>query len=115
MKNKSLEISSLIIQSIYGILCLVDIVLCLIFQNNYGSSIERTLTYAYFVLDFTCVLFVLPAMPIGIILNICALRKRRLEGIDHKSWLIWTILSPAIYVVCFLAAVIVFVATTGGV
>ncbi len=113
MKNKRLEISSLIIQSIYSILCLIDIVLCLVYRSNYDSSIGRTL--AYFVLDFTGVLFVLPAMLIGTILNFCALRKRRLDGMPRKGWIIWTILSPVVYIVCFLVALMVFVATTGGV
>ena len=113
MKNKSLEISSLIVQSIYGILCLIDIVLCLVYRSNYDSSIGHTL--AYFVLDFTGVLFVLPALLIGMILNFCALRKRRLEGMPRKAWMIWTILSPAVYIVCFLAALMVFIGTTGGV
>lgn len=113
MKIKKLEITSLILQSIYGILCLLDIVLCLVYWINYDSSIGHTL--AYFVLDFTGVLFVLPAMLIGTILNFCALRKRRLEGMPHKGWVIWTILSPVVYIVCFLAALMVFVATTGGV
>ena len=113
MKNKKLEISSLIVQGIYGILCLIDIVLCLVYQSNYDSSIGRTL--AYFVLDFTGVLFVLPAMPIGIILNICTLDKRRSNGAPCKGWMIWAILSPVVYIVCFFAAAIVFVATTGGV
>ena len=113
MKNKKLEISSLVVQIIYGILCLIDIVLCLVYRSSYDSSIGRTL--AYFVLDFTCVLFVLPAMPIGIILNICTLRKRRSNGVPRKGWMIWTILSPVVYIVCFFAAIMVFVATTGGV
>ena len=113
MKNKRIEISSLIVQCIYGILCLIDIILCLVYRGNYGSSYGRTL--AYFVLDYTCVLFFLPAMPVGIILNLCALSKRRLEGQSRKGWLAWTILSPVVFIACFLAAEMVFVATTGGV
>ncbi|MBQ9133146.1 MAG: hypothetical protein IJX64_01290 [Clostridia bacterium] len=113
MKNKKLEIVSLILPCVYGILCMVDIVLCLVYRSNYDSSIGRVL--AYFVLDFTGILFVLPAMPIGLVLNICALRKRRLEGMPDKGWMIWTILSPIVYIVCFLTAGVVFVATTGGV
>ena len=113
MKGKKLEVFSLIVQIIYSILCLIDIVLCFVIRSNYDNSIGRT--FAYFVLDYTGVLFVLPAMQIGLILNICTLRKRRLEGIPRKGWLIWTILSPMVYIVCFLAALMVFVATTGGV
>ena len=113
MKNKKLEISSFAVQCTYGILCLTDIILCLVYRSNYDRSYGRTL--AYFVLDYTGILFVLPAMPVGVILNLCALRKRRLDGRSCKGWLIWTILSPVVYIVCFLAAEIVFVATTGGV
>ncbi len=113
MKNKKIEIPSLIVQCMYGILCLIDIILCLVYRGNYDSSYGRTL--AYFVLDYTCVLFFLPAMPAGAILNLCALRKRRLEGQPYKGWLVWTILSPVVFIVCFLAAEMVFIATTGGV
>ena len=113
MRNKKLEISSLTLQSIYGILCIIDIVLCLVYQSNYDSSMGRTL--AYFLFDFTGLLFFLPAMPIGIILNICTLRKRLLAGIPRTGWLVYTILSPFIYIGCFLVTVIVFVVTTGGI
>ena len=113
MKNKKIEISSLIVQCIYGILCLIDIILCLVYRGNYDSYYGRTL--AYFVLDYTCVLFFLPAMPAAAILNLCALRKRQLESQPRKGWLVWTILSPVVFIVCCLVAVGVFVATTGGV
>jgi len=113
MKNKKIEILSLTAQCIYGILCLIDIILCLVYRANYNSSYGRTL--AHFVLNYTCVLFFLPAMPVGVMLNLCALRKRRLDGHPRKGWFAWTILSPIVFIVCFLAALMVFVTTTGGV
>lgn len=110
---KKLETASLILQCIYGSLCIIDVIVCLIYRCNFDGSIGRAL--AYFALDLTSVLFVLPAMPIGLVLNICALRKRRLEGIPRKRWMVWTVLSPVVYIVCCLVALTVFVATTGGV
>jgi len=113
MKNKKLEIASLVIQLIYGALCGVEIVLCLVLQRGCDPDFERSL--AFFVLDYTGFLLLLPAMPVGLILNICALRKRRQEGIPRKGWIIWTVLSPVMYILCFLTAIVFFVAATGGV
>lgn len=113
MKSKKLEILSIILQILYGIHSMSDIVLCFLCCYTSDDSIARTL--AYLALNLTGSLFVLPTMPIGIILNICALRKRKLEGIPRKEWMVYTILSPIIYIIFFLAAVIVFVSTTGGV
>ena len=113
MRNKKLEISSLAMQIIYAILCIIDIVLCFVSQSNYDSF--GGLTLANFLLDFTFVLFFLPAMPIGIILNICTLCKRKSAGLPRTGWLIYTIISPFIYIACFWVAVIVFVITTGGI
>ena len=113
MKNRKLEIASLIVQCVYGILCLTDILVCLIYHNNYDSSYGYTL--AYFALHFTCILGILPAMPIGILLNVCAHKKRKIECMPRKGWIIWSIVSPIIYIVFFLAALSCFVSTTGGV
>ena len=113
MENRKLEVFSLVLQGIYCVLCVTDIILCFVYRSNYSTPIGHAL--ACFVLNFTGALFLIPAMPIGMLLNILALRKRELKGISRKKWIIWTIFSPVIYVVCCMVTCIIFVATTGGV
>ena len=113
MKNKKLEIASVVVQGLYALLCAIDVVLCLVYQSNYDSAIGHAL--AYFALNFTGFLLLLPAMPIGLVLNVCAFFKRRAEGTPRKGFMIWTIFSPIFYIMCFLIAAITLVATTGGV
>lgn len=113
MRHKKLEISALAVQLVYGVLCLLDMVLCFVYLRHYDSSFGACL--AYFLLDFTCILFFLPAMPVGFVLNLCVLRKRRLADIPRGGWIIYTILSPIVYILCFLPALAAFMASTGGV
>jgi len=113
VKNKKPEASSLILQIVYGVLCLADILLCLVFHSNYDSAIGSTA--AQFCLWFTGVLFVFPFLPVGCILNVQILHKRRMANVPRKGWMVYAFLSPILYVVCFIAATCVFIATTGGV
>ena len=113
MKNKKLEIASLLVMFLYIILCVVDIVCCLVYRFNFESSFSYNL--AYFVRDFTFFLFFVPALPTGVVLSICAAFKEKPLSKPRKYWIIWTAVSPIIYIVFYCAVVVVFVFSTGGV
>lgn len=113
MKSRKTEIASIVLQSLYCVFCIIDIVFCIIYRRNYDNSVGNIC--ASFALDLTVILFLVPAMPICIALNISALNKRRAEGTAHRGWLAWTIISPIIYIVCCLISVGVLISMTGGV
>ena len=111
--KKYLKISSFILQGVYSAFCVLDIILCFIYYYNFDTSFGREC--AHLALDLSCILFFIPAMPIGIILNILAMPPKQLEQTERKRWIIWMIISPGIYLVVYFVAVCIFVATTGGV
>jgi len=113
MKKSKLEIASLILLGLYCAFCFINIVVCILYKNNFDNNFGTAC--AYLALDLTGILSFVPAMPIGVIFNIMALHKRRSRGIPRKGWLIWTIFSPLIYIVSWIISVCIFVAITGGV
>ena len=115
MKNKRLETASLCVQGIYSGLCVTDMVLCLTYVLNWDNELGRRC--ADIALGATVHLFFLliPVVLLSTILNLCALRERKLAQVPRGGWLVWTILCPAVYAVFWAAAGCVFVASTGGV
>lgn len=112
MRYKKLERASWILQGVYSALCLLSIALSLLCRYD-QPWLGRQMPD--FLMGLTCLLCLLPAMPIGVALNIYAARDRDAGGAPMKGSLIWSILSPVLYIACSLAAIIVFVACTGGV
>ena len=113
MKKKHLKMASFILQSIYCMGCIFDMILCLTYRNSFGTFFATQC--AHWALKLTGILFFVPAMPISFILNILAQPPKQSERTERRRWLIWTIISPVIYLVFFISAVCVFVATTGGI
>jgi len=113
MTKKYLRLSSFAVQGIYSILCILDVIICLIYKQNFDTALGSKC--AYWALDLTGILIMLPALPIGIILNILAMPPKQIETTNRKRWIIWMIISPCLYLLFFFFAVCVFVATTGGV
>jgi len=111
--KRYLKISSFILQGIYSAFCVLDIILCFIYHYNFNTSFGGEC--AHLALDISCILFFIPAMPIGILLNILAMPSKQSEQTERKRWIIWTIISPGIYLIFYLSAVCIFVAITGGV
>lgn len=113
MRKKYLKISSFILQGIYSAFCIFDIIICLIYYYNFDTYLGRKC--AYFALDLTGILFLIPAMPVGIILNLLAMPPTQPDKAERKRWMIWTIISPGIYLTFYVATVCIFIAVTGGV
>ena len=112
MKYKKLERASWILQGVYSALCLVSIALNLLCRYD-QSWIDRPMLD--FLMGLTCLSCLLPAMPIGVALNIYAARERDASGAPMRGSLIWSILSPILYIICSLAVIVAFASCTGGV
>lgn len=113
MTKKYLRLLSFAVQGIYNILCILDVILCLIYKYNFDTTLGSKC--AYWALDLTGILFLLPVLPIGIIINILAIPTKQTETTNRNCWIIWTIISPCLYLLFYFSAVCVFVATTGGI
>lgn len=111
MPKKYMKISSFILQGIYSAFCVLDMIICFVYKYNFDNALGTKC--ASLALDLTGILFLLPALPIGIILNILAMPPKQTEG--RKRWIIWTIISPCLYLIVYFTAVCVFIAITGGV
>ncbi|MBR2132846.1 MAG: hypothetical protein IJ955_10015 [Oscillospiraceae bacterium] len=113
MKKKYWKHLSFILQGIYCAACICDMILCLTYRQNFDTVLGHTC--ADWAFNLTGILFFVPAMPIGIVLNLLAMPPRQSQSTQRKRWLIWSVISPMIYLICCISAICVFVATTGGV
>lgn len=113
MLKKYLRLLSFILQSTYSAFCILDIIICLIYNYSFGTAFGSKC--AHWALHLTGIIFLVPALPIGILLNILAMPPRQTETTYRKNWIIWTIISSCLYFILCFAAVCIFVVTTGGV
>lgn len=113
MQKKYMKKASLILQGVYCAACVLDIILCLVYQNNVETLLG--LKCADWALSLTIILFFAPAMPISFILNILAMPPKQSERAERGRWLIWTIISPIIYLIFCISVICIFVVTTGGI
>lgn len=113
MNKKVFKVLSFTLQGIYVAFCILDIILCFVYRYNFDTSFGSKC--AYFVLELTCILAIVPAMPLGILLNVLAMPEKQLENEGRIRWIIWTICSPILYILFCLGAMITMVVTTGGV
>ena len=113
--KKVFTIVSLSFQGLHTFVCLLQITLCLIYQNTDNASITDGLFSAMIFLLLP-VTFTLVPLLISFVFNVI---KTVLCFIDKSPkrvlWLIWVFLSPILYTACFLPAVVLFVYVTGGV
>ena len=111
-KEKPFRISA-IVQGVYSIVCLINVVLCLVYANAYHTESGRFC--AELSLHLTFLLFIIPAMPISTALNIGTMPSKKADPTRYTRRLLWTILSPILYVVTWLITLCVWMSTTGGV
>ena len=110
MTDKRLKTASFVIQSLYSLACVADIVLCLLYRMYWDTASGRML--ADIALHLTSCLTLLPVLPALLVLNIClAVRNKKHRG----RWIAWTVVSVILCVIFFVAAAVVFVSSTGGV
>ena len=113
--KKAFTIVSLSFQGLHTFVCLLQITLCLIYQNTDNASITDGLFSAMIFLLLP-IIFTLVPLLVSLILNVV---KTVLSFIAKSPrrilWLIWIFLSPILYIACFWPAVGLFVAVTGGV
>lgn len=108
--EKRLKIASFVIQGLYSLVCVADILLCLLYRVHWDTASGRML--ADIAMHLTCCLTLLPVLPALLALNIClAVRNKKHRG----RWIAWTVLSAMLCVASFIAAVVMFVSSTGGV
>lgn len=108
--EKRLKIASFVIQGLYSLVCVADILLCLLYRVHWDTASGRML--ADIAMHLTCCLNLLPVLPALLALNIClAVRNKKHRG----RWIAWTVLSAMLCVASFIAAVVMFVSSTGGV
>ena len=113
MKKKHWKKISWILHSLYGIVCVFEIILCVLYRNNFDTSFGAAC--ADLVLKLNGILFFVPALPIGFILNLLAMPPQQSEPKERRRWLIWTIASPAVCLMIYFIAVCILVVTTGGI
>ena len=109
-----MRLVNLLVQGIYSLICLLEVILCIVYQIM--GAVKG---------DGLLFLMLLPVLPMGAILIIFPMSlicNIRLVISDFKEkshyrvfWLIWTFLSPILYITCFWFAAGLFVGVTGGV
>ncbi len=97
MKRKYLRIISLLLHAMYIIMCAATILFTLS-ANRWGEPFFLQTWYI-------SVMVLVPLLLIGLLLNICAMpRKKSGEG-GRTSWLSWTIVCPILMcAICFLSS-----------
>ena len=113
--KKAFTIVSLSFQGLHTFVCLLQITLCLVYQNTDNAAItDGLLSVMIFLL--LPIIFTLAPLLVSLILNIV---KSVLCFIDKSPkrilWLIWVFISPILYIICFWLAAGLFVDVTGGV
>ena len=110
MKNKLLKIISFGFQGLYTLACVVMMILSGVFHNSLGTDIALELLDV--LLDMSAWLLVIPAMPVGLLLNILAFPRGHAKEKTVK-WLIWTLVSPILYIAAYLIALSAFLSAAG--
>ena len=110
MTSKGMKLASFVTQSAYSIACVADIVMCWLYRIWCDTPSGRILADA--AMHLTCALVLFPVLPALLALNICiAVRERERRG----RWILWSLVSAILCALFCLAAIVVFVSSTGGV
>ena len=115
MKKRISRIISLIIQGIFSLVCILNVILCMIYRQSFDTDIGKRL--ADIALDLTGYLFLLfvIALPISLVLNIMALCRNDEPQKKRRRQKLWAVLSPVFYILFWIISLVVFIATTGGI
>ena len=115
MNKRTPRIISLIFQGAFSLVCILNIILCTIHRQNFDTDFGRRCADIALDLTFILFLFLLIALPTSLLLNIIARFPNDEPQKKRRLWKLWTVLSPAFYVILWFVSLGVFISSTGGV
>ena len=115
MNKRIPRITSLIFQGAFSLVCILNIILCTIHRQNFDTDFGRRCADIALDLTFILFLFLLIALPTSLLLNIIARFPNDEPQKKRRRWKLWTVLSPAFYVILWFVSLGVFISSTGGV
>ena len=115
MNKRIPRITSLIFQGAFSLVCILNIILCTIHRQNFDTDFGRRCADIALDLTFILFLFLLIALPTSLLLNIIARFPNDEPQKKRRLWKLWTVLSPAFYVILWFVSLGVFISSTGGV
>ena len=115
MNKRAPRITSLIFQGAFSLVCILNIILCTIYRQNFDTDFGRRCADIALDLTFILFLFLLIALPTSLLLNIIARFPNDEPQKKRRLWKLWTVLSPAFYVILWCVSLGVFISSTGGV
>ena len=115
MNKRIPRITSLIFQGAFSLVCILNIILCTIYRQNFDTDFGRRCAYIALDLTFILFLFLFIALPTSLLLNIIARFPNDEPQKKRRLWKLWTVLSPAFYVILWFVSLGVFISSTGGV
>ena len=115
MTKPQIKSISLIIQGIYSVFCLFEIILCLVYRGSHDTEIGSVCAEMALHLIFFLFLFLLFAMPISFTLNILARPHKEDSRSRCVGWLSWIIVSPILYIILWTISLGVWISITGGI
>ena len=115
MNKRTPRITSLIFQGAFSLVCILNIILCTIHRQNFDTDFGRKCADIALDLTFILFLFLLIALPTSLLLNIIARFPNDEPQKKRRLWKLWTVLSPAFYVILWFVSLGVFISSTGGV
>lgn len=104
MNKRISRIISLIVQGVFSLVCISDVILCTIYRQSFDTDIGRRC--AYIALDLTgyIFLFFVIALPISLLLNIIALYHNDEPQKKRRRWKFWVVLSPVFYILFWITS-----------
>lgn len=107
--------ASLSLQLIYTLVCFLNILNSFALKFTFGTSAEPLFGVLFTILT-PALVGVWIALPLSLVFNVRKTLSSRREGSRRwVLWLIWTVVSPILYIVFFVLAAVTLVDVTGGV
>ena len=113
--RKIAKTTSFVLQTVYSVICLFEVIVCLIYRSTYDTKLGEILA-SVALFNILPIAAIVIALPTSLVLNIIKTVSCYKEKSTWRNlWLIWTIISPILYFFLFAFAAYIFVVTTGGV